>query len=449
MTVLESFHAQAATFDGWSDDPGVLTAASLDRSGWVPSGVPLGLARPGDVAQVRRVLTACHAHGVPVVPRGAGTGLAGGATAGSGTVVLDLGGLDTIDTIDPVDRVAVVGPGVLTADLDRAAGAHGLRYAPDPASAELSTIGGNIATNAGGMRCVRHGVTRDAVLGLDVLLADGRLVTTGRRTGKQAAGLDLTSLFVGSEGTLGVIVGATLRLHPIPAATATAVAHFTSVEDAAEACGELRIVPSLLELLDAATLRAIDTVYGTHLGDGTGALVIVQTEGLAAEAEMTRIVESLAARATRVQLATSDAEAAALLAARRRALPAIEQLARPLIEDIAVPRSRLAEAVRGVERIAAETGVPIYTFAHAGDGNLHPIIAVPRSGPVPAAARAAADLVFELAVALDGTISGEHGVGVLKRDWLRREIGEDALAVHRSIKAALDPRGILNPGKGF
>ncbi|MFD9701755.1 FAD-binding oxidoreductase [Lentzea sp. NPDC059081] len=443
----------AASVAGVSTAPGDVAAVATDRSGTTPRGLPSAVVRASTVDDVRRTLRLAHEHRVPVVPRGAGTGLAGGAVAGSGTVVLDLGGLDRITGIDPVDEIAVVEPGVLTADLDRAAAEHGLRYAPDPASAAISTIGGNIATNAGGMRCVKYGVTGEAVLGLDVVLADGRLISTGRRTVKGVAGLDLTALFVGSEGTLGVVVGATVRLRPLPAQTFTAVAAYESVLDAAAACSALartRREPSVLELLDSATVNVIDRAQGTDYAARGKALVIAQADGAAAEAEIAAIADVLGKEATWTSTASDAATSEQLLFARRMALPSIERFSRALIEDICVPRSRLAEAFQGVERIARTRGVDIYSFAHAGDGNLHPIIAYDRSAQrLPDAVREAGDDIFALALDLGGTVTGEHGVGLFKRDWLAREVGADVLDVHATLKSALDPRGILNPGKGF
>lgn len=426
-----------------------LAAAATDRSGTVPDGLPLAVVRASTVDDVRTTLRLAHQHRVPVVPRGAGTGLAGGAVAGPGTVVLDLSGLDRIVEIDPVDELAVVEPGVLTAALDRAAAEFGLRYAPDPASAAISTIGGNIATNAGGMRCVKYGVTREAVLGLDVVLADGRLISTGRRTVKGVAGLDLTALFVGSEGTLGVVVGATLRLRPLPAHTFTAVAAFDNVRAAATACAELarsRRDPSLLELLDGATLRVIDRAQGTDYAARGQALVIAQADGSAAETEIAAITDVLGKEATWTEQAVDPAASERLLFARRMALPSIERFGRALIEDICVPRSRLADAFQGIEDIASRHGVGIYSFAHAGDGNLHPIIGYDRMSD---AVQRAGDDIFALALELGGTVTGEHGIGLLKRDWLAREVGQDVLDVHASLKAALDPHGILNPRKAF
>ncbi|WP_020416056.1 FAD-binding oxidoreductase [Amycolatopsis sp. ATCC 39116] len=424
-------------------------SAAGDRSGVTGDGLPLAVARPDTVDGVRAVLRLASAHGVPVVPRGAGTGLAGGAVAGRGELVLDVSGLNRIVEVDPVDALAVVEPGVRTAELDRAAQGFGLRYAPDPASAEISTIGGNIATNAGGMRCVKYGVTRNAVLGLDVVLADGRLIRTGRRTVKGVAGLDLTSLFVGSEGTLGVVVGATLRLRPLPARTLTAAAAFDSVAAAARACAELtrqRREPSVLELLDGATLAVIDRAQGTDLAARGDALVIAQADGPAAEEEITAIAKVLAEEATWSEWSDDAESAERLLFARRMALPSIERFGRALIEDICVPRSRLAEAFAGVSRIAAAHGVRIYSFAHAGDGNLHPIVGYET---LDAAVRRAGDDLFALALDLGGTVTGEHGVGLLKRDWLAREAGPEVLDVQAAVKTALDPQGILNPGKAF
>jgi len=440
-----------------SSDPAALAAVASDRSRVRPPGLPALVARPREVGEVQATLRAAHAHGVTVVPRGAGSGVVGGATAGEGSVVLDLTGLDRILTVDPADELAVVEAGVVTADLDRAAQEHGLRYAPDPASAELSTIGGNIATNAGGLRCVKYGVTRDAVLGLEVVLADGTLLSTGRRTAKGVAGLDLTSLFVGSEGTLGVVVGATLRLRPLPEATFTAAAAFADVEAAARSCAAVtaaRRQPSMLELLDEATLQVVDRAQGTTHARLGNALVVAQADGPGAEAEITAIADVLGKEATWVEQAVDEDSAARLVSARRLALPSIELLGHALIEDICVPRSRLAEAFAGVHRIAARHGVRIYSFAHAGDGNLHPIIgydtdADTDTDTVPTAVEAAGDDLFALALELGGTVTGEHGIGVLKRAWLARELGQVSAGLQRAIKDAFDPRGVLNPGKGL
>jgi glycolate oxidase len=437
----------AATGVAWTDEPSVIASRRLDRSGAEPDGFPLAVAFPHDVGQVQEVVRGAHSTRTPIVARGAGTALTGASSAGAGTIVLDLSRMDRIREIRADDGVAVVEPGVITAELDRAATAHGLRYAPDPASLEISTIGGNIATNAGGLRCAKYGVTRDAVLGLDVVLADGRLISTGRATLKGVAGYDLTGLFVGSEGTLGVVVGATLRLRPLPEPTTTIAASYADVADAAAASVALaaaRIQPVLAELLDEATLDAIDADRGTHLRKTGSALLIVQIDGGAAEAA--RAAGVLGRDATDLRSTAEPEETAALLAARRGALPAIERLGRPLIEDIAVPRSRLAEAVREIGVMARRHDIAICTLAHAGDGNLHPIIVADESMIV---ATAAADEIFALALRLGGTVTGEHGVGVLKRAWLRRELGPDNHNLQQQLKSLFDPHEILNPGKAL
>ncbi|MEV6510493.1 FAD-linked oxidase C-terminal domain-containing protein [Streptomyces sp. NPDC051642] len=433
--------------DQLATDPRTLGGYTTDRSGTRPDGVPLAVVHARRTEDVTVTLRHANALRVPVVPRGAGTGLSGGASAGEGVLVLDLSGMNRILELSADDQLAVVEPGVITAELDRAAGEHGLRYAPDPASAAISTIGGNIATNAGGLRCAKYGVTRDSVLGLEAVLADGTVVTTGRRTVKGVTGYDLTALLTGSEGTLAVITSATLRLRPVPVATATLAAYFDSFEAAAEASyaiGRAGVVPALAELLDGPVLRAVDPA----LGERGSALLLVQCDGAGAAIEAEQVARVLAPTATTVETTTDPVEAEALLAARRLALPALERLGRPLIEDIAVPRSRLAEAVREIRAISARHDVPVYTLAHAADGNLHPIIVVdPALDRLPDAAWEAAGEIFALALRLGGTLTGEHGVGVLKRQWVADELGPTAHALQRRLKEAFDPRGILNPGK--
>ncbi|MGW3649611.1 FAD-binding oxidoreductase [Streptomyces sp. NPDC000878] len=434
--------------DRLATDPLTLAAHTTDRSGTRPYGGPLAVVHARRTEDVTVTLRHAHALRVPVVPRGAGTGLSGGATAGEGTLVLDLSGMNRILELSVDDQLAVVEPGVITAELDRAAGAHGLRYAPDPASAALSTIGGNIATNAGGLRCAKYGVTRDSVLGLEAVLADGTVVRTGRRTVKGVTGYDLTALLTGSEGTLAVITSATLRLRPLPVATATVAAYFPTFEEAAEASyaiGRAGVVPALAELVDGPVLHAVDPA----LRERGAALLLVQCDGAGAGAEAAAVAGVLT-RATLVETTEDPAEAEALLAARRGALPALERLGRPLIEDIAVPRSRLAEAAREIREISRRHDVPVFTIAHAADGNLHPIIVVdPTLDGLPDAAWEAAGEIFALALRLGGTLTGEHGVGVLKRQWVADELGPAAHALQRRIKDAFDPRGILNPGKSL
>lgn len=425
---------------------------AIDRSGLRPLGRPVEVVIARDVAEVQETVRRAAASGLAVVTRGAGSGLAGGAVAGEGALVLDLSQLTRIRAIDPVDGTAEVEAGVVTADLDAAARAQGLMYAPDPGSVGISTVGGNIATNAGGLRGAKYGVTRDAVLSVDVVLADGTLVRLGRPTIKGVTGYDLAGLVVGSEGTLGIVVAARVRLLPAPRRTATASAFFASLEEAATAVAAIAVSgarPAVLEILDGATLGAIDAAEGTGLRGRGDALLLAQTDGFGAAEEMGVVVDAVAPTASHVEWTEDADRAAELLHARRQALPALERLGRPLIEDIAVPRSRLAEAIAGIRRIADRRGVAIFVFGHAGDGNLHPIIVVEPGDELPANAITAADDIFALALALGGTVTAEHGVGRLKREWARRELGEDAVRLHDEIRRVFDPRGILNPGSGY
>ncbi|WP_030927159.1 FAD-binding oxidoreductase [Streptomyces sp. NRRL S-646] len=435
--------------DRLTTDRAALAPYTTDRSGTRPVGSPLAVVHARRTEDVTVTLRHAHALRVPVVPRGAGTGLSGGASAGEGSLVLDLSGMNRVLELSADDQLAVVEPGVITADLDRAAAAHGLRYTPDPASAALSTIGGNIATNAGGLRCAKYGVTRDSVLGLEAVLADGSVLRTGRRTVKGVTGYDLTALLTGSEGTLAVITSATLRLRPIPVATATLAAYFSSFERAAEASYAIAragVEPAVAELVDGPVLQAIDPA----LRERGAALLLVQCDGAGAAAEAASVARLLEPLAATVETTTDPAEAEVLLAARRLALPALERLGRPLIEDIVVPRSRLAEAASEIRAISVRHDVPVFTIAHAADGNLHPIIVVDPSLPgLPDAAWEAAGEIFALALRLGGTLTGEHGVGVLKRQWVADELGPAAHALQRRLREAFDPRGILNPGKSL
>jgi glycolate oxidase len=436
-------------------DPDLLEAYRRDQAHVVTPGHPVAAILAESCVDVSTALRWADRHDVPVVPRGSGTGLAGGATAIDGCLVLCTARMTTIRELVPEDEFAVVEAGVITADVDRAAAEVGLMYAPDPSSFEISTIGGNIATNAGGLRCVKYGVTRDSVLGLEVVLADGRVIRTGRRTVKGVAGYDLTSLFVGSEGTLGVITAATIKLRPRPSALVTVVGSFPSLAAAGAAVGSVvraGLAPSLMELIDRATLRSIDEWKGIGLEGDTAAMLIAQADGVDSAAcadVMRRHFED--AGADFAAVSTNVAEAAQLLDIRRLAYPAAERLGRCLVEDVGVPRSKLPGLLADIERAGARHGVQILTVAHAGDGNAHPTFVFDPlpDGEIPDAVWAAADEVFRAALKLGGTLTGEHGVGAIKRRWLSLELGDDVIDIHRSIKGALDPKNILNPGKAF
>ncbi|MDX6225343.1 MAG: glycolate oxidase [Frankiales bacterium] len=429
-------------------DPEVVLGYASDTADLVQAGTACAVVTARTVEDVQHVMRWASAARVPVIPRGAGTGLSGGATAVDGALVLDLSRMDRVLEIDPSNRLAVVEPGVVNAALSLAAQEHGLMFAPDPSSWETSTIGGNIATNAGGLRCVRYGATRAAVLGLDVVLADGRLLHTGGRTAKRSAGYDLTGLFVGSEGTLGVVVGATVRLQAVPPPQVTALLTFGAARDAAAAAAAIVVSgapPTLLELMDETTVRAVDAYRGTGFGPGVRAVLIAQVDEVPGAADLLEAA-ALAHGATDVALTTDLAEARELLDIRRSALPAKQQLGRTLVEDVCVPVSRLADLIEQVEQISRETGVVVSCVAHAGDGNAHPVLIVPEAADGEAQVWAAADRIFTAALELGGTVSGEHGIGRLKRRWLADEVGDTSLEVQRGIKAAFDPLGILNPG---
>jgi glycolate oxidase len=427
-------------------DPDVIESYARDRT-FVAPGKALGVVLAQSRDDVVTTLRWASEHRVPVVPRGAGTGLAGGATAVDGGLILSLARMTEIRELSPADEIAVVEPGVITADLDRAAREHGLMYAPDPSSYEISTIGGNLATNAGGLRCVKYGVTRDSTLGLEVVLADGRVLNTGRRTVKGVTGYDLTGLFVGSEGTLGVITAATVRLRRLPRQVATVAAEFTSLRDAASAVSAIMAAgcrPSMLELMDRTTLEAIDAWKNIGLEPATRAMLIAQAEGSPEE------MAALCGSASFVAEASTPEEAAELIGLRRLAYEAKERLGQCLVEDVCVPRSRLPEMISTVEDAAKRHGVTIATVAHAGDGNLHPVFIFDRGlAEPPPEVWAAADEVFRAALDLGGTLTGEHGVGVLKRRWLGLEIGPVAAELQLGIKQVFDPQNILNPGKAL
>ncbi len=436
-------------------DPDVMEGYRRDRAALVSAGTPAALARPVSTAQVAEIMRWASRHGVIVVPRGAGTGLAGGANAIDGCVLLSLERMTALREIDPVDQIAVAEAGVINADLERAARELGMFYAPDPGSFEISTIGGNVATNAGGMRCLKYGVTRDSVLGLEVVLADGRMLRTGARSIKNVAGLDLTSLFIGSEGTLGIITAATVRLRPRPATPpAVFVASFPTLPSAGHAVGMITaaaVNASMLELIDNATINAIEDYRRMDLDRGAAALLVGQADGpdaLKVAERITSLCEE--AGADYVACTQDPDEAEGLIAARRLAGLALLDAGPTVIEDIGVPRSRLAEMLSEIERIGAEEKIRIATVGHAGDGNLHPVLVLDDTEPATRDhALAVAEAICLAALARGGTVTGEHGVGTLKRGWLAAQLDDTAIDVHHRIKSALDPAGLLNPGRAW
>ncbi|PPF68977.1 FAD-binding oxidoreductase [Rathayibacter tritici] len=422
-----------------------------DKSGYAAQGRALALVTARCIADVQAALRIATQYRIPVVPRGAGTGLAAGGVASEGALVLSTAAMDRILEVSLEDELAVVEPGVINQALSDAVAPHGLVFSPDPASKAISSIGGNIATNAGGLLCAKYGVTREAVLGLAVVLPDGRLLRTGRRSVKGVTGYDLTALLTGSEGTLGVIVEATVKLRPIPSGGMVTVgAYFPSVVAAAAASAAItaaRLRPAVMELMDEAALAAISRYTGAALDRGA-AYLLVQADGAGAMQESRRILEIVTASGGVAEATGDPAEGEALLAVRRAFHPALEAEGRVLIEDVCVPRSALPAMFAAIRGIEERTGLDIPTVAHAGDGNLHPNFVLP-AGDVGVSEEvwtAAAEL-FRTALSLGGTLTGEHGVGLLKRRWLAQELGEDSMSLQRGIKAVFDPLGIMNPGK--
>jgi glycolate oxidase len=419
------------------------------------SGVPLGVLRPRSVDDVVRLVTLANERGFAVVPRGSGTGLSGGSVPDERSVVLLMNGWRRILEIDVENLTAWVEPGVVTADLHRAVEARGLFYPPDPGSMNVCTIGGNVAENSGGLRGLKYGVTKNYVIGLEAVLATGEVFRGGGKSMKDVAGYNLVDLLVGSEGTLGILTKVLVRLIHMPETSATLLALYPSVEAAASTVSAIlaaRIVPATLEFLDRTTLRCVEQHARLGLDEEAGALLLVEVDGRAAVvAEDAARVATLCAAggAIRVTRARDEYQALRLKAARRAAFSSLARLSpTTILEDATVPRSALPEMVSAVEQIAARHGLVIGNFGHAGDGNLHPTCCIDGRDPDQVArAHRAFEEIFRAALALGGTITGEHGVGLSKKAFLAARIGEGGMRWTRALKGALDPNGILNPGK--
>jgi len=419
---------------------------------------PEAVTLPRTTEQVSQVVALAARQRIPLVTRGMGSGLAAASVPFQGGIVLAMTRMNRILEIDQANAIAQVEAGVVTADLQTAAEKLGLFYPPDPSSIRHSTIGGNIACNAGGPRCLKYGVTGDYVLGLTVILADGRLLHTGSKCIKDVVGYDLTALFTGSEGTLGVITGALLRLTAFPKFARTVLVEFAKLEDASRAVNAILsagIVPASLELMDETAIACIEEALHLGLPLDVEATLLIETDG-ADEASVLREIEAAAkicreTGARQVKVAKDESERAKLWQARRSVSPALARKApNKLGEDITVPRSAIPEAIRRLKAISAKYGLPIVIFGHAGDGNLHPNILFDKRDPEQwAKVEKMAAEEFALALELGGTLSGEHGVGMLKRPYMQQALGPVSLEIQKCIKAALDPLNILNPGKIF
>jgi glycolate oxidase len=435
-----------------SNSPEELVVYSYDAT--QRESLPWAVVRPRSSQEISEIVRLANRERFPVVPRGAGSGMSGGSVPVQGGVVLSLERMNHILEIDEQDFIAVVEPGVITGDLQREVESRGLFYPPDPASRKFCTLGGNVAECAGGLRAVKYGVTKDYVLGLEVVLPTGEIITTGARTVKSVAGYDLTKLIVGSEGTLGIATRITVKLLTLPETVRTLAAFFSEVSVAAKTASAImasRVLPRALEFVDQAALRAVEGYLKEDLSHGAAAMLLVEVDGPAESTsrEADRIEEIMMRNgATRVDRAASDSEREQLWKARRAISPALYTIKpKKLNEDIVVPRSRIAESLQKIAAIAERHGLLIVNFGHAGDGNIHTNIMYDEED-LPKAETAVKE-IFAATLRLGGSITGEHGIGLSKAAYLPMELGPDAIAAMKRIKQALDPNNIMNPGKIF
>ncbi len=452
-TLVQEFKTVVGEENAWTDATD-LHVYSYDAA--VVDPVQPGLiVRPPNVEALGHTVRLCNAHGLPLTVRGAGTNLSGGTVPLPGGVVVVTNGLKTILEINEADMYAVVQPGVVTAKLAAAVEAKGLFYPPDPGSQAVSTIGGNVAENAGGLRGLKYGVTRDYVMGVSFFDVEGNLVKSGSRTVKCATGYNLTGLMVGSEGTLGVLAEIILKLIPLPAHRKAMMAVFDSLAKASETVAAIiadRIVPATLEFLDNFTIRAVEDFSKAGLPKEAAAMLLVELDGHEAQVEEDAArVEALCRDkgATSVRVAQDAAERDRVWAARRAALSALAQLKPTLVlEDATVPRSRIPDMVTAIQQIARKYDLTIGTFGHAGDGNLHPTILTDKRDPAEwERVEKGIDAIFDEALKMGGTLSGEHGTGTAKSHYLEKETSAGTILFSQRIKRAMDPNNILNPGK--
>ena len=419
--------------------------------------LPLAVAFPRTTEQISACVKLAHETNTPVITRGSGTGLSGGSVPSEGAIVLCLVHMSDIISVDPANLTLRAQPGAITADIDAAAATHGLFYPPDPGSMKISTIGGNVAENSGGLRGLKYGVTRDYVMALTVVLPNGNIATFGNACVKDVAGYSMKDLFIGSEGTLGIITEVLLKLLPRPAARRTMLATFPSMESAAQTVSAIiaaRIIPCTLEFLDQMTIRCVEDYTKIGLPTDCAALLLMETDGhpaaVADEAEKMAAI-ALQNEAIEVTTASTDADALRLATARRSAFSALARV-RPttILEDVTVPRSHLAEMVSFIAKTAADLNLTIGTFGHMGDGNLHPtFLTDERDQAEMSKVHQALDLIVTKTLSLGGTITGEHGIGLAKKQWLPQQLDASSLDLMRQLKQTLDPHNLLNPGKIF
>ena len=428
-------------------DPAVTLSYSRDQSQLAPNGIPLCVLLAKSEDEISRTLAFANQRKIPVVARGAGSGLSGGANALSNSIVISLEKMNRIIEIDTVNQIARVDPGVINLDLDKAVSKFGLAYLPDPASREWSTIGGNVATNAGGMCCIKYGVTSNHIRALSLVLPDGEILSLGNRLKKSVANLDLLHLIIGSEGTLGIISEVTVSLSPRPKPATTMIATFSSIDTAMLAVPELvGLGPSMLEVVDETTLRAVQEWKPLGLDD-VGAVLLLQSDETPEKCEA-GVEISLKHGAIEGTFSDDPRDSADLLLIRKLAYPALERKGAALLDDVCVPISEISNLVREINKIAQESELLIGIFGHAGDGNMHPTIVYDHNDEnASQRALSAFKKIVESAQNLGGTASGEHGIGSIKTDFVQNESGNRIVNLQREIKNIFDPLGILNPGK--
>ncbi len=419
--------------------------------------LPEVIVYTANTEQVRDIVRLANENLIPVLPRGAGSGFTGGTLPVKGGIVLVLTGMNKILKIDTDNLIAVVQPGVVTADLQKEVEKHGLFYPPDPASKDFCTLGGNVAECAGGPRCVKYGVTKDYVFGLEVVTPQGEVIRTGGQTLKNVAGYDLTKLFVGSEGTLGIVTEITLKLLPLPEAKKTMLIQFETIEGAARSVSEIiksKIVPTTLEFLDAATIDCVRDISPIALPEKCSAALIIEVDGDKGliKSQASRILEIIEPLGVvDIRVANTHLESEEIWQVRRNVSPSLRKINPDKFnEDIVVPRSKVPDMIRALEKISHHYEVPIVNFGHAGDGNIHVNVMVDlKEEGMTEKMDEVMEEVFSNAIALDGSISGEHGIGTSKSKYLAMEIDETTLSYMKAVKQAFDPNNIMNPGKIF
>ncbi|MDN5344523.1 MAG: glycolate oxidase [Clostridia bacterium] len=427
---------------------------AFDAAAAQPKHLPLAVALPQSTEEVARIMQVATRYRVPVYPRGAGTNLSGGVIPREDGLVISFVEMNKILDLDIANLTATVQPGVVIQELNDAVAPHGLIYPPDPGSVTTATMGGSVAESSGGLRGLKYGVTKDYVMGLEVVLADGTVFHCGGKTVKNVSGYDLVKLFCGSEGTLGIMTAITVRLIPAPEARRSMLAIFDRLEGAARTINGIvahKVIPATMEIMDNVTIRTVEAYCQAGLPIEAAAVLLLEVDGIPAVVEKEAAIVEQVCRENggRVQIARDDAERENLWTARRAALPACARL-RPttVLEDATVPRSKIPEMLLALDRIAQKYNVTVATYGHAGDGNLHPTITCDeRDGAEMERVHRAVDEIFHTAIELGGTLSGEHGIGVAKQKYMELEFGASGVAVMQRIKQALDPLGILNPGK--